>query len=66
MNKYLLSPMELVLISLVSGCTTEKHYPAAPPQTVIYEDKPAADTHSSDTREAAREGAREGARDTYR
>ena len=66
MNKYLLSPMVFVLISLISGCTTEKHYPAAPPQTVIYEDKPAADTRSSDTREAAREGAREGARDTYR
>jgi len=66
MNKYLLSPMAFVLISLVSGCTTEKHYPA-PPQTVIYEEKPApADTRSSDAREAAREGAREGARDTYR
>ena len=66
MNKYLLTPMVLVLVSLVSGCTTEKHYPAAPPQTVIYEDKqPAADSRS-DAREAAREGAREGARDTYR
>ena len=67
MNKYLLSPLVFVLISVVSGCTTEKHYPAAPPQTVIYEEKPApADTRSSDAREAAREGAREGARDTYR
>ena len=65
MNNYLLSPMVFVLISLLSGCTTEKHYPAPPPQTVIYEDKQAADTRS-DAREAAREGAREGVRDPYR
>jgi hypothetical protein len=62
MNKYLLSPMVFVLVSLVSGCTTEKHYPAPPPQTVIYEERPSA----ADTREAAREGAREGASDPYR
>ena len=67
MNKYLLSPIVLVLVGLVSGCTTEKHYPAAPPQTVIYEDKQPGTTDTrSDTREAAREGAREGARDPYR
>ena len=65
MNKYLLSPIVLVLVGLVSGCTTEKHYPA-PPQTVIYDDKPSAAESRSDAREAAREGAREGARDTYR
>jgi hypothetical protein len=65
MNKYLLLPMVCGLMSLLSGCTTEKHYPA-PPQTVIYDDKPAADTTRSDTREAAREGAREGVRDPYR
>ena len=65
MNKYLLSPVVFVLVSLVSGCTTEKHYDT-PPQTVIHEsERPAADTGSG-TREAAREGAREGARDTYR
>ena len=64
MTKYLLSPIVCVLVSLLSGCTTERHYPA-PPQTVIYEEKSAADT-GSDAREAAREGAREGARDTYR
>ena len=67
MKKYLLSSIVLVLVGLISGCTTEKHYPAAPPQTVIYEDKqPAAADTRSDAREAAREGAREGARDTYR
>ena len=65
MNKYLLSPMAFVLVSLVSGCTTEKHYPAPPP-TVIHEERPSAADTRSDTREAAREGAREGARDTYR
>jgi hypothetical protein len=56
--------MVCVLVSLLSGCTTERHYPA-PPQAVIYEEKSSADTRS-DAREAAREGAREGARDTYR
>ncbi len=65
MNKYFLAPMAFVLVSLVSGCTTEKHYPA-PPQTVIYEEKPPAADTRSDTREAAREGAREGVRDPYR
>ena len=65
MTKYLLSPMVCVLVSLLSGCTTERHYPAPPPQTVIYEEKSSADTRS-DAREAAREGARQGARDTYR
>ena len=65
MTKYLLSPMVCVLVSLLSGCTTERHYPAPPPQTVIYEEKSSAGTRS-DAREAAREGAREGARDTYR
>ena len=64
MTKYLLSPMVCVLVSLLSGCTTERHYPA-PPQAVFYEEKSSADTRS-DAREAAREGAREGARDTYR
>jgi hypothetical protein len=56
--------MVLVLVGLVSGCTTEKHYPA-PPQTVIHEESPSVDTRS-DAREAAREGAREGVRDPYR
>ena len=65
MNKYLLSPIVLVLVGLVSGCTTEKHYDT-PPQTIIHEDRSsAADTHAG-TREAAREGARDGARDPYR
>jgi len=64
MNKYLLSPMVFVLISLVSGCTTEKHYPAPSPQTVIHEERPSAADTRSDTREAAREGAREGARES--
>jgi hypothetical protein len=59
MNKYLLTPIVLVLVGLVSGCTTER---AAPPQTVIYQDK----QPGGDSREAAREGAREGARDPYR
>ena len=64
MNKYLLSSMVFVLAGLVSGCTTER---AAPPQTVIYQDKQPGGTDTrSDAREAAREGAREGARDTYR
>jgi hypothetical protein len=67
MNTYLLAPLVFVLASLVSGCTTEKHYPAAPPQTVIYEDKqPGGVDTRADTREAAREGARDGARDPYR
>ena len=66
MKTYLLSATVLVLASLVSGCTTERHYDT-PPSTVIYQDKQAgaADTRS-DTRDAAREGAREGARDSYR
>jgi hypothetical protein len=64
MNKYLLTPIVLVFVGLVSGCTTER---AAPPQTVIYQDKqPGGVDSRSDAREAAREGAREGARDTYR
>jgi hypothetical protein len=65
MTKYLLSPMALLLVSLVSGCTTEKHYPA-PPTTVIHEERPAAADTRSDAREAAREGAREGVHDSYR
>ena len=66
MITYLLSAMVMVLASLVTGCTTERHYDT-PPQTVIYQDKQAgaADTRT-DTRDAAREGAREGARDPYR
>jgi hypothetical protein len=64
MNSYTLLPVAFVLFSLVSGCTTEKHYPAQP-ATVIHEERPAADTRS-DAREAAREGAREGVRDPYR
>ena len=67
MNKYLLTPIVLLLVGLVSGCTTEKHYDA-PPSTVIHEDNrapSAADSHAG-TREAAREGARDGARDPYR
>jgi hypothetical protein len=63
MTKYLLSPIVLVLVGLVSGCTTEKHYDT-PPQTVIHE-APASDSHAG-TREAAREGAREGVHDPYR
>ena len=61
--KQMLLAMTCVLISLVSGCTTEKHYPAQP---VVYEERPSAADTRSDTREAAREGAREGARDPYR
>jgi hypothetical protein len=60
MTKYLLSPLVLVLVGLVSGCTTER---STPPQTVIYQDKQPG---GADTREAAREGARDGARDPYR
>ena len=63
MNKHLVLPMAFVLFSLVSGCTTER---AAPPQTVIYQDKQPGGDARSDTREAAREGARDGARDSYR
>jgi len=62
MNKYLLAPIVLVLASLVSGCTTEKHYDA-PPSTVIHEDNRQS---AADTRDAAREGARDGVRDPYR
>jgi hypothetical protein len=65
MNKYMLLPMIFVLVSLVSGCTTEKHYPAPAP-TIIHEEKPSAADTRSDAREAAREGAREGVRDTLR
>lgn len=65
MNKFLSSSLVCVLIGLVSGCTTERHHPA-PPQTVIYQEKPSDAGTRSDAREAAREGAREGARDTYR
>lgn len=66
MNKYLLSPLVFVLVSLVSGCTTERHYPAPPQKTVIHEENPSAADARSEAREAAREGAREGARDPYR
>jgi len=56
MNKYRLTPIVLVFVGLVSGCTTER---AAPPQTVIYQDKqPGGVDSRSDAREAAREGAR--------
>ena len=65
MNKLLLLPMAFVLFSVVSGCTTERHYDR-PPQTVIHEERTTAPDTRADTREAAREGAREGARDTYR
>ena len=65
MYKYLLSPLAFMMLSLLSGCTTEKHYDA-PPSTIVHEDnRPAADTRT-DTREAAREGAREGVHDPYR
>ena len=66
MNKHMLLAMTSVLICLVSGCTTEKHYDAPPP-TVIHEDNrsSAADTRS-EAREGARQGAREGTYDTVR
>ena len=66
MNKHILLAMTSVLISLVSGCTTEKHYDAPPP-TVIHEDNrsSAADARS-EAREGARQGAREGTYDTVR
>ena len=58
--------MTAVLISLVSGCTTEKHYPAPAP-TVIHEDnRPSAADARSEARQGAREGAREGVSDTVR
>ncbi|HEY6084102.1 MAG TPA: hypothetical protein VIU63_01820 [Nitrospira sp.] len=64
MNKFMLLPMTMigVLISLVSGCTTEKHYPAPAP-VVIHEEKPAATDTRAEAREGAREGAHEGVRD---
>ena len=66
MNKFLVSPLVFVLLGLLSGCTTEKHYDA-PPSTVIHEDnRPSTADTRTDTREAAREGAREGVRDPYR
>ena len=65
MNKLMLLPMAFVLFSVISGCTTEKHYDT-PPQTVIHEERPSDAGVRSDTREAAREGAREGVRDPYR
>jgi hypothetical protein len=65
MNKYMPLSMIAVLIGLVSGCTTEKHYPPPAP-TIIHEERPSAADTRSDAREAAREGAREGVRDTYR
>jgi hypothetical protein len=58
MNKLILTPVILIVLGLVSGCTTEKHYPAQP-ATVIYQDK----TPPSDSRSEAREGARQGARE---
>ena len=66
MKTHILLAMTAVLISLVSGCTTEKHYPAPAP-TVIHEDnRPAASDARSEAREGARQGAREGAYDSVR
>ena len=62
MNKFLLAPIVCVFVGLVSGCTTEKHYPAQP-ATVIYEDKGSPSDSRSEAREGARQGAREGVRD---
>jgi hypothetical protein len=62
MDKYMLSPMVFVLVSLVSGCTTEKHYPAPAP-TVIHEERTSAADARAEAREGARQGAREGVHD---
>ena len=65
MTKHLLWTMTFVLFSLVSGCTTERHYPAPPP-TVIHEERPSAADARSEARQGAREGAHEGIHDTVR
>jgi hypothetical protein len=66
MYTHMLLAMTAVLISLVSGCTTEKHYDAPPP-TVIHEDnRSSAPDARSEAREGARQGAREGAYDSVR
>ena len=65
MYKHMLLSMTAVLISLVSGCTTEKHYPAQP-GTVVYEERPSTADARSEARQGAREGAREGVNDTVR
>jgi hypothetical protein len=62
MNKYMPLPMIFVLVSLVSGCTTEKHYPAPAP-TVIHEERTSAADARAEAREGARQGAREGVHD---
>ncbi len=63
MNKSMLLAMTGVLISLISGCTTERHYHKPP--TVIHEERTSTDARS-EAREGARQGAREGAHDTLR
>ncbi|SLM48864.1 exported protein of unknown function [Nitrospira japonica] len=65
MKKYMFVLILGLPVSLVAGCTTEKHYPPPAP-TIIHEERPSAAESRSDAREAAREGAREGARDAYR
>ena len=62
MNKHILLAMTCVLISVVSGCTTEKHYPAPAP-TVIHEERSSAADARAEAREGAREGARQGVHD---
>ncbi len=64
MKNYIVLAMAGVLISVVPGCTTEKHYHDDPP-TVLHEDRTSSDARS-EAREGARQGAREGANDRLR
>jgi hypothetical protein len=58
MKNHIMLAIAALLISVVPGCTTERHYHDQPPTAVIHEG-----STPSDTRAQAREGAREGARE---
>ena len=64
MKNHIILAIAGVLISVVPGCTTEKHY-HDDPATVIHEDRTSSDTRSQ-AREGARQGAREGTDDRLR
>lgn len=64
MKNHIILAMAGVLISVVPGCTTEKHY-HDDPQRVIHEDRTSSDARA-EAREGARQGAREGMDDRLR
>jgi len=65
MKNHIIAAIAGLLISVVPGCTTERHYHDEPPAAVIQQDRTSSDARS-EAREGARQGAREGTEDRLR